>query len=150
MKVYLDDERETPPGWVRAHTVEETIDLLKSGRVTDLSLDNDLGDGFQEGFKVLDWMEIEVAQKGFKPPENISAHSGNPVRKIYMRDLIKRIYNLYEKFGSDLNKHVDSVEVDVPEWLDITDWPAYSAWLSEAFKTEDEYTKWKQRLHGEA
>ena len=100
MKVYLDDDdeyRPTPPGWRRTHTVEETIDLLKSGRVTDLSLDNDLGEGLQEGFKVLDWMEEEIVTKGFVPPANMKVHSGNPTRKVYMRDLINRIHRLYER-----------------------------------------------------
>ena len=96
MKVFLDDERQTPEGWVRTYTVNETIDLLKSGEVTDLSLDNDLGEGVEEGFRVLDWMEAEVIGGGFKPPENMQVHSGNPVRKIYMRDLINRIYRWYD------------------------------------------------------
>lgn len=97
MKVFLDDERQTPEGWVRTYTVEETIELLKSGEVTDLSLDNDLGEGVEEGYKVLDWLEEEVVMKSFKPPENISAHSQNAVRRVYMRDLIKRIYQLYDR-----------------------------------------------------
>lgn len=43
MKVYLDDVRVTPPGWVRTYTVEQTISILKTGNVTYLSLDHDLG-----------------------------------------------------------------------------------------------------------
>jgi len=42
----------------------------------------------------------------------------------------------------DLMKHEDSVEVDVPDWLDIADWDAYSAWLDGAFETEEEYKEW--------
>lgn len=147
MKVFLDDERPTPEGWTHARFVEDAIELLKSEEVTHISLDNDLGIGYHEGYEVLEWMEREVVEKGFKPPK-IRIHSMNPVRKIYMKQLAKRIHDLYEKFGSDLNKHVDSIEVDVPEWLDLTDWQAYSAWLSDVFKTEDEYVKWKQN-HGE-
>ncbi|WP_336511202.1 cyclic-phosphate processing receiver domain-containing protein, partial [Vibrio anguillarum] len=44
MKVYLDDERDTPEGWVRSYWPEEVIELLKSGNVTEISLDHDLGD----------------------------------------------------------------------------------------------------------
>jgi len=40
MKVYLDDERNTPEGWVRTYTVEETIEHLKTRAVAELSLDN--------------------------------------------------------------------------------------------------------------
>ena len=43
MKVYLDDVRDAPPGWVRAHMPEEVIALLRSSSVTELSLDHDLG-----------------------------------------------------------------------------------------------------------
>ena len=44
MKVYLDDERSTPDGWVRVYWPEEAIELLKAGGVTEISLDHDLGD----------------------------------------------------------------------------------------------------------
>src|SRR5512132_2943655 len=43
MKVWLDDERSAPAGWVRVRTPEETIELLRSGAVEELSLDHDLG-----------------------------------------------------------------------------------------------------------
>ena len=42
MKLYLDDEREAPEGWVRVRRPGEAIRLLKTGAVTDLSLDRDL------------------------------------------------------------------------------------------------------------
>jgi hypothetical protein len=41
------------------------------------------------------------------------------------------------------------IEVDVPEWIDITDWDAYSAWLAGAFKTEAEYEEWKKNRLGQ-
>lgn len=44
MKVYLDDERQTPEGWHRFYWPEEAIELLKQGKVTEISLDHDLGD----------------------------------------------------------------------------------------------------------
>lgn len=44
MKVYLDDERETPYGWTRVYWPEEAIDLLRTGMVEVISLDHDLGD----------------------------------------------------------------------------------------------------------
>jgi len=43
MKLFLDDVRHAPKGWIRTHNVESTINLLKSNRVTKLSLDHDLG-----------------------------------------------------------------------------------------------------------
>ncbi len=44
MKVYLDDERETPEGWTRVYWPYEAIELLQTGQVTEISLDHDLGD----------------------------------------------------------------------------------------------------------
>ena len=44
IKVYLDDERATPAGWTRVRWPDEAIALLKTGRVSDISLDHDLGD----------------------------------------------------------------------------------------------------------
>lgn len=40
MRVYLDDERVTPEGWVRAFWPSEFIELLETGRVRELSLDH--------------------------------------------------------------------------------------------------------------
>lgn len=82
MMVYLDDLRDEPEGWVRTHTVEETIALLETGNVSDLSLDNDLGEGIKEGYKVLDWIEEQVyADPNFPIPARISIHSANPVAR---------------------------------------------------------------------
>lgn len=95
MKVYLDDERKTPQDWVRTYTVEETIELIKSGNVTDLSLDNDLGEGLKEGYKVLDWLEEQVyADPTFPVPQNISIHSANPVARARMDLILKSIDKL--------------------------------------------------------
>ncbi|MFM5043537.1 cyclic-phosphate processing receiver domain-containing protein [Aeromonas caviae] len=44
MKLYLDDERKTPVGWVRVFWPEEAIAWLKTEMVTEISLDHDLGD----------------------------------------------------------------------------------------------------------
>ena len=44
MKVYLDDTRPAPPGWILVRWPEEAIALLEAGEVTDLSLDHNLGD----------------------------------------------------------------------------------------------------------
>jgi hypothetical protein len=44
MKLYLDDERPTPAGWIGVKWPDEAIAYLETGSVTDLSLDHDLGD----------------------------------------------------------------------------------------------------------
>ena len=43
IKVWLDDVRAEPEGWVRAYTVEEVKHYLNTLAVDDLSIDNDLG-----------------------------------------------------------------------------------------------------------
>ena len=84
MKVYLDDERPTPPGWVRTYWPDEAIELLQTGKVTDISLDHDLGDDQRgTGYDVVLWIEEAVITRGFVPPR-ISVHSANTSARIKM------------------------------------------------------------------
>ena len=77
MKVYLDDERITPEGWVRVYWPEEAIELLKTGKVVEISLDHDLGnDEKGTGYDVVLWIEESVITDNFKPPV-IKVHSAN-------------------------------------------------------------------------
>jgi len=77
MKIYLDDERITPEGWVRAYWPQEVIALLEQGGVTHVSLDHDLGDDERgTGYDVILWVEEAVALRGFIPPI-MTVHSAN-------------------------------------------------------------------------
>ena len=77
MKVYLDDERHGPDGWVQVRWPSEAIELLQKGGVTDISLDHDLGnDERGTGYDVILWIEEAVATRGFSPPR-ITVHSAN-------------------------------------------------------------------------
>jgi hypothetical protein len=77
MRVFLDDERGTPEGWIRVYWPDEAIALLESGQVNELSLDHDLGDDVRgTGYDVVLWIEEAVALRGFKPPK-ITVHSAN-------------------------------------------------------------------------
>jgi len=77
MRVYLDDERATPDGWVRVFWPSEAIALLETGEVEELSLDHDLGDDERgTGYDVVLWIEEAVFLRGFKPPK-IHVHSAN-------------------------------------------------------------------------
>ena len=42
VKVFLDDERATPKGWVRTYWPEEVIALMETASVAEISLDHDL------------------------------------------------------------------------------------------------------------
>ena len=93
MKLYLDDERETPSDWFRTYTVDHTIDLLNSGVVKELSLDHDLGVEDSNGYDVLLWIEEQVALHGFIPPK-IYIHSANSSAKVKMMLAVEQIIKL--------------------------------------------------------
>ena len=77
MKVFLDDERSTPAGWVRAYWPEDVIVLLERGGVTEVSLDHDVGDDTHgTGYSVLLWLEEQVVVNRLKPPI-LRVHSAN-------------------------------------------------------------------------
>lgn len=77
MRVFLDDVRPTPEGWVRAYWPSEVITLLESGQVQEVSLDHDLGDDLRgTGYDVIVWIEEAVALQGFRPP-TLVVHSAN-------------------------------------------------------------------------
>lgn len=93
--VYLDDLRDTPEGWRRCSTVEETISVLKSSGayIDTLSLDNDLGENIPEGYKVLDWLEETIFNDpAFPLPDRIVVHSANPVARKRMETVINKLY----------------------------------------------------------
>ena len=77
MKVFLDDKRETPAGWVRVFWPDEAIALLETGEVSEISLDHDLGDDQRgTGYDVILWVEKAVMTRGFRPPQ-MQVHSAN-------------------------------------------------------------------------
>jgi hypothetical protein len=96
MKIFLDDERITPEGWIRTYSVEETIEYLKTRQVTHLSCDNDLGslDVKTEGFNVLNWLEQEVFNDPSFPVPEITIHSSNASRVKSMLATIDSINRL--------------------------------------------------------
>jgi len=105
--VWLDDERDpTEPAiqrgsgargdeiWVK--TVPEAIALLQQGNVASISLDNDLGEGLEEGYKVADWIE-EAAFNGEIQPIELKVHSANPSRADYMRKAFESIKRFWQR-----------------------------------------------------
>lgn len=95
MKIFLDDKRKEPDGWVRTYTVEKTIKLLETGKVTHLSLDNDLGNGLTEGHKVLIWLEQKLEDDSKFPMPEITIHSMNNVRHLMMKSIAKKLVERY-------------------------------------------------------
>lgn len=98
-RIYLDDERKPPMGWILVKTPKDAINMLKKGNVTDISLDHDLGDdkGIGTGYDVLKWIEEKVYfDKSFKLP-NITIHTANPSARRKMELALKSIQRIYNK-----------------------------------------------------
>ncbi len=94
MKLYLDDIRTAPSGWIRVYTAQECIDRLMVEDITELSLDHDLGDESiaGNGYQVLEWLEEQVFLHNFKPPDIITVHSSNTSAADKMRLAINSIH----------------------------------------------------------
>lgn len=96
MKIYLDDERVAPFGFTLMKTVEDAKRFIKrceyNRKITnrsfwdieEISLDNDLGEDQEEGYKLLDWLE-ETGRN-----YHCTVHSMNPVAVERMRMIIDK------------------------------------------------------------
>ena len=98
MKVYLDDQRDAPNGWKLVRSAKEAIEYLKSGRVTEISLDHDLGDDAAgTGYDVIQWIEQAVIENGFIPPK-IHIHTANVSARVKMQLGVRKIIQLVRKY----------------------------------------------------
>ena len=96
MKLYVDDIRIAPAGWVQAWNARQAVKHLATKEVTHLSLDHDLGDpGACTGYDIMKWIEVRVHMENFPLPE-IKFHTANPTGRDNMQaalDAIKRRLN---------------------------------------------------------
>jgi hypothetical protein len=99
IKLYLDDERDTPEGWVRVYGIEQAKTVLRSRRVSYLSVDNDLGnlDPKTEGFNLLDWLEESVYNDPTFPIPIITVHSSNAGRTPAMRQTAAKLEKIRQE-----------------------------------------------------
>lgn len=89
MKLWLDDLRPAPQGYIWCHSVKEVIFMVKEfkNHITLIDCDHDLGDyscDGGDGVKFLDWLE----EKGYNYP--IRLHTMNPVGRENMRAIIQK------------------------------------------------------------
>jgi Cyclic-phosphate processing Receiver domain len=101
VRVWLDDVRPAPKGWVHVKTPEKAIEFLRSGEVEEMSLDHDLGlatpESERTGYDVLAWLEEAVATGAWKQHVPvIRIHSANPVGWRRMEQAIESILRLSE------------------------------------------------------
>lgn len=94
IKIFLDDVRDCPPGWVLAKTAREAIDLFRTNEVSEISFDHDLGPlGCGTGYDVAKWLELQViTDTNFICPEKMTIHSSNPVGRKNIQAAIDSIY----------------------------------------------------------
>jgi len=95
MKIWLDDLRPAPEGYLGVHWPKQVIELLKTGECTHLSLDHDLGDdAIGTGYDVLLWIEQSTMLDGFKPPI-INIHSANISARQKMEVTVEKIERIF-------------------------------------------------------
>lgn len=99
MKLWLDDRREAPKGWLWAKTASQAIGIIEAFHASgieweDASFDNDLGPGEPEGYTVV----LHMMNEGRWPTLKPTVHSSNPPRREFMRGIINR-YGNYEGEG---------------------------------------------------
>ena len=93
MKLWLDDKRPAPPGWVLAQSYEDAIHLIREHgpEITDVSLDHDLcqahsyGD-FSDGETGCDVLAFPL-ESGLKP--RIEFHTMSAAGLQRMTDLLE-------------------------------------------------------------
>lgn len=80
IQLWLDDVRPMPFGFdIHAKTEQDAIELLKTGNITHISFDHDLGNPENgTGYNVAKFIE-EKAYYGKIPPLTWTIHSANPV-----------------------------------------------------------------------
>jgi hypothetical protein len=89
VKLFVDDLRDPPEGWEVARTSREAVALLKSGQVTELSLEHDFHKhDFHSGNTtrpIVIWMIIHDVW-----PEIVRCHTTNPVGREWIERMISR------------------------------------------------------------
>lgn len=116
IKLWVDDDledRKAPEGWLHVQTVPEALKVLDTGRVSELSLDHDLGDDklYGRGVDIVDFL----CEKDFSGsplwPSQIRLHTANPHgRDVMLRALQK--YNQAYKLSFSSSQPILSLESD--------------------------------------
>lgn len=84
IKLWVDDERPAPEGWVWSKTVGNTIDTLILAEVSEMSLDYVLGRG-QTAMDILEWLRDHPDRW----PPVIHAHSGSYDGRLLIEELVR-------------------------------------------------------------
>lgn len=82
MKIYLDDIREAPEGWVPAVSVGKFKKIIEkadknSEKIDAISFDHDLGENTEDGYDAVKWL-AENYPRYILENVAIDSHSDNP------------------------------------------------------------------------
>ena len=93
-RIYLDDLRPVPQGYIGTKSVNETIALIefieeKGGTIECLDLDHDLGDFAWLGGDAIKLLDYLVMEEKYYP---IKIHTANPVGRATMERMIARYW----------------------------------------------------------
>lgn len=95
MKIWVDDIRPVPFGYVGTKSVNETIELIEKAEsegidIELLDLNHDLGDCAFDGGDAIKILDFLVERETYY---NINIHTSNPVGRAYMERMISRYWN---------------------------------------------------------
>lgn len=96
MKLWLDDVRPAPDGWIWVKNARQAIMMLQSADIEQISLDHDLGDERSgSGYEVAVFIERNAADGTRKPPQ-WQIHSANPVGCYRMKAAMESADTLWD------------------------------------------------------
>jgi hypothetical protein len=99
IKIWLDDTREAPSGWIRAYWPEEVFQLAQNYEVDTISLDHDLGnDKHGTGYDVLTTIEEMVVVNKMTSIPEIKIHTANPAARKRMEMALESIQLRVEEY----------------------------------------------------
>jgi len=122
MRLWLDDIRPAPPGFdVHVKTAPDAIRLLKSGKVSEVSLDHDLGEGATQGtdvgtgYDVAVWIERQAFDNKLQRLK-WNVHSANPVGRMKME---RALQNADKFWDGHEDKREASMSTTPPKMIKV-------------------------------
>lgn len=101
MKIWLDDERPMPQEFnTLCRHPDEVINHIKNGGVTLVSLDNDLGPGYPEGYEVAKFIEEFAFEGGYA--FEVRIHTANPTARNKMKQAIRNAIKFWSQNKKEL------------------------------------------------
>lgn len=109
MKIFLDDIKDGPSGWITYRDPKKVIVSLKSFKVSEISLDHDLGDDINigTGMDVINWIEEQVFTNPDYIPPVIHIHSENSIKRLVMIKVAEKIAKRYAENAQCQHLNID-------------------------------------------